>query len=486
MTERKKKEEALKIFELIFENSQDFICIANTNGYFELVNPYFQNILGYTVKELLETTFLDFVHPEDLDATLQEVEKLSKGAKTINFVNRYRKKNGEYLWFEWNSTPNPVTGKIFAIARDISERITIEKNLKNSLKELTDYKYALDESNIVAITDKKGIIQHVNDNFCKISKYSREELIGQDHRIINSGFHSKEFIRELWTTIANGGEWREQIKNKAKDGSYYWVDTNIIPFLTEQGKPFQYVAIGSDITVRKSVEEQLLEVNKELESFSYSVSHDLRAPLRAVNGYAKILQEDYGNQLDAEANRVMNNISDNANKMGQLIDDLLTFSRIGRKDIIMDKLDMTRIVAEVRDELMSLDPNQNIEFKINELLPAIGDPAAIKQVWANLISNAIKYSAKKEKAIIEIGSSANGSYNHYYIKDNGTGFDMQYKDKLFGVFQRLHSNEEFEGTGIGLALVQRIINKHAGRVWAEGAVGKGATFNFTLSKSIIK
>ncbi|HZJ35682.1 MAG TPA: PAS domain S-box protein [Gillisia sp.] len=484
--QRKQAEDQMEQYRHFFNNSNDFSCIANVEGRFEIINPRFERVLGYSEKELLENQFFNFIHPDDIAGTVHEVEKLKSGATTINFINRYRKKNGEYLWFEWHSTPDPVTGKLYAIARDISERITIEENLEHSLKETTDYKYALDESGIVAITDQNGIINYANDNFCKISKYSREELIGQDHRIINSGYHPKEFIRDLWVTIAKGEIWRGEIKNKAKDGSYYWVDTSIIPFLTEQGKPFQYVVIRADITDRKRVEEQLLEINKELESFSHSVSHDLRSPLRAVNGYAKILQEDYGTQLDEEANRVLGNIMINANKMGQLIDDLLAFSRIGRKEIVMTNLDMANIVAKVRNELMSLHPNQNIEFKINELLPACGDPAAIKQVWTNLISNAIKYSSTKEKAIIEIGSSANVSYNHYYIKDNGAGFDMQYADKLFGVFQRLHSNEEFEGTGIGLALVQRIINKHGGRIRGEGKVGEGAMFNFTLSKSLFK
>ncbi|MBD3660856.1 MAG: PAS domain-containing protein, partial [Arenibacter algicola] len=359
------------------------------------------------------------VHPDDVEQASEEIQAAISGEK--EFETRFR-----VVWpdssIHWIMGVADIVrdknGKALELVGtnwDVTEKVLAEKVLVHSLKETTDYKYALDESSIVAITDQKGIINYVNDNVCKISKYSREELIGQDHRIINSGYHPEEFMRDLWVTIAQCEIWKGEIKNKAKDGIYYWVDTSIVPFLTEQGKPFQYLAIRYDITDRKSAEEQLLEVNKELESFSYSVSHDLRAPLRAVSGYAKILQEDYGTQLDEEADRVMGNIIINANKMGQLIDDLLTFSRIGRKEIIIKNLGMANMVAEVRNELISLYPNRNIEFKINELLPACGDPAAIRQVWTNLISNAIKYSSTKEKAIIEIGSSANGGHIHYYV-----------------------------------------------------------------------
>ena len=227
--------------------------------------------------------------------------------------------------------------------------------------------------------------------------------------------------------------------------------------------------------------EQFREVNKELESFSYSVSHDLRAPLRAVHGYTKMLKENIETQLNAEANRLMNNIMGNAKKMGQLIDDLLNFSRIGRKELLMANVQMERIVTNMCTELKNEQGDRDIEFHIGKLLPAQADTITIRHVWQNLISNAIKYSGGKDKAVIEIGSDIQGNEIIYHIKDNGAGFDMRYAGKLFGVFQRLHSDEEFEGTGVGLALVQRIIVKHGGRVWAEGQVDKGAIFFFTLN-----
>lgn len=230
-------------------------------------------------------------------------------------------------------------------------------------------------------------------------------------------------------------------------------------------------------------EQQLREVNKELESFSYSVSHDLRAPLRAVQGYAKMLKGNCVAQLDAEANRLLNNIVMNARKMGQLIDDLLAFSRIGRKELVLMNIAMETLVNDLCSELKNELSDRTIEFHIDGLLPARADNVTIKQVWLNLLSNAIKYSGLKDIAVIEIGSEMKGDEIIYHIKDNGVGFDMRYAHKLFGVFQRLHSDEEFEGTGVGLALVHRIITKHGGSVWADAKENEGATFFFTLPKS---
>jgi PAS domain S-box-containing protein len=485
--------------------------------------------------------------------------------------------------------------------------------------EIDDYKYALDQSSIVAITDQKGIIRHVNDNFCRISGYSREELIGQDHRIINSGFHSKAFIRELWVTIANGKIWKGELKNKAKDGSTYWVDTTIVPFLTAEGKPRQYVAIRSDITEQKNAElklrqsekifktvassmpgaiivlldsecryqliegdllenlgyrkedllgqraetvltaekyaevksyndrvfsgetfsierrlmgsdtltryvplkdenglvytalilliditdlkkaqndiaelnvslenkvvertEELALVNKELEAFTYSVSHDLRAPLRIIDGFSDILLTDHADKLDEEGRRTIGIITANARKMGRLIDDLLNLSHLGRQEIVTGRVDMNRLAKMAIDELLLLYVGKEVKIIADPLLPASCDHNLMLQVWINLISNALKYSGKQEQPVIHLSSYLSDNNAVYSVGDNGVGFDIKYVDKLFGVFQRLHKATEFEGTGVGLALVQRIILKHGGRVWAEAEMGKGAVFYFSL------
>jgi signal transduction histidine kinase/HAMP domain-containing protein len=228
--------------------------------------------------------------------------------------------------------------------------------------------------------------------------------------------------------------------------------------------------------------EQLEKANNEMEAFSYSVSHDLRAPLRAINGFTRILMEDYIVNLDAEGKRLGEVIQYNAKKMGQLIDDLLAFSRIGRAAMNLSKIDMNNMTNAIYHEATNEEKRKHIEFKINDLPEVDGDPNLMRQVWMNLISNSIKFSSKKKKAIISISCEEDEKKLTYCIKDNGAGFNMKYKDKLFGVFQRLHSDKEFEGTGVGLALVQRIINRHGGDIWANSKANNGATFYFTLPK----
>ncbi len=229
---------------------------------------------------------------------------------------------------------------------------------------------------------------------------------------------------------------------------------------------------------------RLEAVNKELEAFSYSISHDLRAPLRAVSGYSVMLKEDYADALDSEGNRIIGAIVSNAKMMGSLIDDLIAFSKMGRKEVVRNRIDMEAIVKACFNELSESEKFERATIEIGKLPAAYGDVTMIKQVWINLIGNALKYSSRKEHPLIQVGCTQENGSDFYFVRDNGVGFDMQYVHKLFGVFQRLHSAEDFEGTGIGLALVLRIVDKHSGEVRAEGVPGKGATFFFSLNKMI--
>jgi light-regulated signal transduction histidine kinase (bacteriophytochrome) len=228
---------------------------------------------------------------------------------------------------------------------------------------------------------------------------------------------------------------------------------------------------------------QLHSTIKELEAFSYSVSHDLRAPLRAIDGFSKLLFEDYYSELDPEGRRIIDVIRDSTVRMGELIDGLLAFSRLGRQAIASSEIDMNELARDAFNETIAEKGARSVESKIDSLPSSIGDRVLIRQVFVNLLSNALKFTRDRNPTIIEIGWKPDGAQNIFYVRDNGVGFDMRYVGKLFGVFQRLHAVDEFEGTGLGLAIVQRIILRHGGRVWAEGLLGDGATIYFTLPKN---
>jgi PAS domain S-box-containing protein len=230
------------------------------------------------------------------------------------------------------------------------------------------------------------------------------------------------------------------------------------------------------------LEQRVAERTAELEAFSYSVSHDLRTPLVTIDGFSRMLLEDYSDQLDAEGQRLLKTICYNSRNMGQLIDDLLAFSRLGRQEMRPEEIKMSELAAAVCAELAATSPERKLQFDLQPLPPAQGDQSMIRQVFVNLLSNAIKFTAPKDVAVINLGAAEEENHNLYYVKDNGVGFEMKYADKLFGVFERLHSEDEFAGTGVGLAFVQRIIHRHGGRVWAEGKVGEGATVYFLLPR----
>jgi PAS domain S-box-containing protein len=366
ITERRRAEEELESF---FKLSLDMLAVADFEGYFKRLNPVWERVLGWSREQLLARPFLDFVHPDDREATAAESAGLARGEETFSFTNRYLCADGSYRWLLWNSTPDPGNRRIYAAARDVTQMRLVEQ---------------------------------------EIEKLNRE--------------------------------------------------------------------------LKRRVGE-LASLNQELEAFSYSVSHDLRAPLRHIDGFTRLLRRHAGSGLDEKGLYYLATIEDSVRQMGNLIDELLAFSRLGREEVRSSPVDLSSLVREAIGEVERDSNGRDVRWTVGELPPVTGDASLLRQVFINLLSNAVKYTSPRAVASIEVGSVPGDSGEVVcFVRDNGVGFDMKYADKLFGVFQRLHGAGEFEGTGIGLANVRRVIQRHGGKTWAEGAINEGATFYFSLPR----
>ena len=374
---------------------------------------------------------------------------------------------------------------------DITARKQAEEALQTTLQRLHAL-FAGMQSSLLLVGE--GRIEMANQAFCDYFglEDTPEDLIGLTPRqlidkIKNAYLHPDEQVNRIWEIARQ----RQPVIGEEipmRDGRTSLRD--FIPIYVD-GKSYGLLWHHMDITGLKKAElalaertAKLEEINKELESFSYSISHDLRTPLRAIDGYVRMLLKKHGHEFDEDSTRKFNVIRSNAQMMGHLIEDILTLSRVGRTKMSIVNLEMEEIIQGVWKELETINPERNMTLTIQTMPSAYGDRTLIRQVYANLLANAVKFTKYKYPAEIEAGSYTAGDDNVYYVKDNGVGFDMAYYDKLFGIFQRLHNNPDFEGTGVGLAIIQRVIHMHGGKVWAEGKVDEGATFYFSLPLSL--
>lgn len=356
-----------------------------------------------------------------------------------------------------------------------------------SSQDFLHLKSAIYEAAIVAITDKSGKITYVNKKFCAISKYSESELLGNTHRIINSHFHPKEFFIDMWKTISQGKTWEGEIRNRAKDGSLYWVNTTIVPFMDADGKPEQYVAVRYEITERKLAEEQLkiyskkLEIsNQELQDFASVAAHDLQEPLRKIQTFSDRVKLKAKDSISPEAYDYLDRVQASAKRMQILINDLLTYSRVTTKANPFSQVSLNKIVNQVKSDLEVRIEQTAGTVNISNLPDIDADPTQMHQLFQNLISNALKFHKPDCPPIVTISANVNETLCEIKIADNGIGFEQKYADRIFTIFQRLHGRHEYEGTGIGLAVCRKIIDRHGGRIAAQSELGSGSTFIISL------
>ena len=383
---------------------------------------------------------------------------------------------------------------ILALNSEASERARAEGDLRKNrarTKMLTDSitDYA------ILMLDSEGRVLSWSPGATKILGYKQEEMVGQSFSRffppddVTAGVPQKELEKVLVNGRAEAEGWRVR-----KDGSRFWANSVMVAIRDDQGQLHGFSKVMRDITERRAALEEIESLNrdlaqraseleaanKELEAFTYSVSHDLRAPLRHIDGFSQLLVDEYGPKLPEDVRRYLDRIQNGARQMGQLVDELLNLARIGRKEIRLQVTGLDSVVEQVVSDLKTELNGRKVDWKIASLPYVECDATLLKQVFVNLLSNAVKYTRPRNPAVIEVGSVQKNGTPAVFVRDNGVGFSMKYADKLFGVFQRLHRAEDFEGTGIGLATVQRIIQKHGGRIWAEAELDKGATFYFTL------
>ncbi len=510
ITQRKKQEQALHDSELrykaISQTAFDYVYAfrVETDGRWvrEWDTEAFQRITGYTNQEIDERGgMLSIVHPDDLPIAQNQQKRLLSGKTDVSEF-RIIDKSGKIHWLrdysrpEWDVAKQRVI-RIYGAEQEVTEKKEAEEQLKYQADLLRKV------SDAIIATDADFCIQTWNKAAELLYGWTEQEVIGRAlGTVVPIEYQGEEQAQVLDKFIRNG-YWQGEVIQTHKDESKRFIQSSVTRLNDSKGEMIGAVAINRDITERKRAEEEirLLNVeleqrviqrtgeleaaNRELEAFSYSISHDLRAPLRSITGFSRAVMEDFAAQLPPEGHHFLHLVQQGAYHMTALIDGLLNFSRLSRQPLHKKLVQVYQMVQEVMEELRAQQKKRPISFHLAELPPCHGDPVLLKQVWSNLLSNALKFTQGEQETVIKIASLIDKTGEVvYFIQDNGAGFDMRYGDKLFGVFQRLHSTDEFEGAGVGLAIVQRIIQRHGGRIWAEAAVHQGATFYFTLAEGI--
>jgi PAS domain S-box-containing protein len=507
ITERKQMEKDLKLsaerYRSLIETQTDLVSRFTPDGTFIFVNEAYCHFFNKSIDEWVGKKWQPLPVDEDVNSVEEKLLTLSPTNPTVIIENRVRSGQGNIHWMQFVNKgffdPQGKLVEIQSVGRDITERKRIDEALRKTERQ---YRELVDNANSVIIRwNRDGIITFFNEYGLVFFGYRIEEIIGkhidllvpaQDSAGGDLGSLIQDIVNHPERFVNNINE------NVCRDGRRAWMAWTNKPIFDENGQVVELLTVGADITSLKRAEEAVLKLNaeleqrvnertaqleaanKELESFSYSVSHDLRAPLRGIDGFSLALLEDYAVKLDDTGKGYIERIRKATQKMGFLIDDLLKLSRVTRYERNDETIDLSRMIRTIAENLRQNQPDRSVEMIIPEGLTVQADPYLMQIALNNLLDNAWKFTAQTGKARIEFGLSVMDGKPGYFIKDNGVGFDMTYVNKLFNPFQRLHATQEFSGTGIGLATVKQIITRHGGQIWAEGKVGKGAVFHFTL------
>lgn len=509
ITDRKHAEESLRDsnerFRSAFQYSTIGMALVSPAGKWIKVNSSMCTFIGYSEEDLLTKRFHDITYPDDLVIDLRRLRELEDGdIEFYTMEKRYVHKTGKILWGLLSVVPVRGSGGtplyFLRQIQDITERKQAEDELRKSHDELElqvqQRTAALSQANMLLQTLLDNMPDQIyfkdtGSRFIKNSKAQALSLgLSDPSQVVGkTDFdffpHAQESFTQEQEIIRSGKplvDFEEWVV--WPDGHGTWVSTSKVPLRDPEDKIIGTMGISRDITDRKRNEDELRKAINELEAFSYSVSHDLRAPLRGIDGWSLALLEDYGGQLDEQGQTYINRVRFEAQRMGSLIDDLLKLSHITRAEMHSERVDLSSIAKTIAARLQESQPERKVEFKIQKGLIAKGDEHLLEVALNNLLDNAFKFTSKRADALIEFGQMDNKSEHAFFVRDNGAGFDMAYAKNLFGAFQRMHKPSEFPGTGIGLATVQRIIHRHGGRVWAESTVNEGATFCFTLEEKI--
>ncbi|HRE76073.1 MAG TPA: PAS domain-containing sensor histidine kinase [Saprospiraceae bacterium] len=484
-------------------DESSIVAITDHKGIITYVNDNFCRISKYCAEELIGQDHRIINSGYHSREFIKELWRTIANGKVWKGEIKNRAKDGTTYWVDTTIVPflnlEKKPYQYVAIRSDITDRKTGEEELRKSLKEISDYKYALDESSIVAVTNHKGIITHVNTNFCRISKYTAEELVGKDHRIINSGYHSKDFIIELWNTIKSGRVWKGELKNKAKDGTIYWVDTTIVPFLNEDGKPYQYLAIRSDITERKKGEEQIKESNEravehakalqykneQLVDFCNIVSHNLRAPLINISMLVDYIEQS---DSDSEKEEMLLKIKPVINHLMEVFNELVESIQVKQDtDVAYDRFDLKECIEKILIgfETQIIDSEAEISIQTDGITDIQFPHKYIESIFSNLISNALKYSSGNRKPLILVkASKLKEDKILLTVSDNGLGIDLKlHKDQLFKIRKTFHLHPDAKGFGLFMTKTQ--VEAMGGRIWAESEPGEGSTFFIELKNHLV-